>query len=293
MLLHKLAVLLLTLFVAANAVAEITLTAAKGTSDDRKAYTNRLLTAALNANTAHNHFESVKQVSVSYGYDARAYLVSKGQADVTYFPAEKKIERHLIPIRVPLYKGLMGYRFLLIQAKDQTKFDSISNLQQLKRLLKGTGTRWRMTQVYQYHNFAHVKADTNHSLYKMLNVGRFDYTTRGVIEASETQRIIQKRFGNLAIENNILLYTELPIYFFVGADNPALAKRIESGLHSLIKTGKFDKIFAQFFATVPTDLALETRRVLYVENPFLSAESKHNAQTFWQQSSSPLPFTLE
>ncbi|WP_016956474.1 transporter substrate-binding domain-containing protein [Catenovulum agarivorans] len=287
---HKKASLFLTLLFSVNTYAEITLTSAQGTSNERKTYAHQLLQAALNTTAVDNHIDSVKQVPVSYGYDARTYLVTKGQADVTYFPAEKQVEKQLIPIRIPIYKGLMGYRFLLINSKTQAKYDAIMDVSQLKGLIKGTGTRWRMTEVYESHNFLNVKAEKNHSLFKMLNAGRIDYTTRGVIEAAETLNSIERHFPNLKIENSILLYTELPIYFFVGTHNPKLAKRIEAGLLQMIESGQFDKIFYAFYKTIPTSLTLKNRKVFHVENPFLSTETKENALNFWQQHNSPLPF---
>ncbi|KMT64837.1 hypothetical protein [Catenovulum maritimum] len=266
-----------------SALANVTLTARAGVSYERQEYINNVLVAALNANQLNGKIVSVTPIPTRIGYNASTFLVAKNEVDVTYFPADKEVEKSLSAIRIPLYKGLMGYRTLLIRKTSQKEFAQLSSLDELKALLKGTGTRWKSTQVYDFHEFDYVTADRMSSLYKMLDVGKFDYTSRGVIEAVADLKAIKNRFTSLKIEDNILLYTELPIYFFVAQNKPELAEKIYLGLLKIIENGQFDTLFSKFYATIPAELNLKSRKIYHVENPFLSKETLENAQTFWQQ----------
>lgn len=263
--------------------AQFILTSPAGISEVRQNYTYNLLVAALNATNTTNEQVIVEKVPINAGYSASTFVVKNGQADVTYFPTNQEIERQLIPIRVPLYKGLMGYRILLIQSKAQAKFDAITSLDELKKLVQGAGSRWRTTKVLEHHQFNYVTAIRTSSLYKMLELGRFDYTTRGVIEIPDTALSIEKHFPTLKMEDNFLLYTELPVYFFVAKNKPELAKRIEEGMVKIANNGQFDAIFNAYYQTITGSIELKNRTIFHLENPFLSPKTIENAKTFWQQ----------
>ncbi|MFP5393583.1 MAG: hypothetical protein ACLGI6_18875, partial [Gammaproteobacteria bacterium] len=66
------------------------------------------------------------------------------------------------------------------------------------------------------------------SLFAMLAVKRFDYFPRGLFEVWAEAAMPENR--GLTIENSLMLYYEMPLYFWVRRDNVALAKRLERGL---------------------------------------------------------------
>lgn len=52
-------------------------------------------------------------------------------------PANTEYENILTPVRIPLDKGLIGYRVFLINKNDQPKFTAIKTLDELKKLSVG------------------------------------------------------------------------------------------------------------------------------------------------------------
>jgi len=69
--------------------------------------------------------------------------VGKGeQINVIWRSTSEKLERELLPIRIPLRKGLLGYRIFLIRKDDQAKFSAIQSLDELKKLSVGQGASW-------------------------------------------------------------------------------------------------------------------------------------------------------
>ncbi|AWB65612.1 hypothetical protein C2869_03795 [Saccharobesus litoralis] len=263
--------------------AEVTLTSPSGISEIRQKYVYDLLVLALKETTSASQETRVTSIPTNTGYSASTYAVKKGKVDVTYFPANTEVETQLLPIRIPLYKGLMGYRTLLIQAKNQSKFDNLHSLKQFKNILQGAGSRWRTTKVLAHHEFKYITAERTSSLLKMLDIGRFEYTTRGIIETPETLQAIDKNYPKLKIEDNTIFYTELPVYFFVSKQRPELAKKIYTGLVKAAHNGEFDKVFDAFYQMIPSGLNFDKRNFYYLKNPQLSAETRANALNFWQK----------
>src|SRR5688572_1205633 len=51
-----------------------------------------------------------------------------GQVDITWTATSKELEEALIPVRIPLYKGLLGYRVLIVHQDNQRLFDNVTSL---------------------------------------------------------------------------------------------------------------------------------------------------------------------
>ena len=63
--------------------------------------------------------------------------------------ATQALEEALLSVRVPVDKGLLGYRVFLIQAADQPRFTGVQSLEQLRQLRFGQQREWSDVAVYQ------------------------------------------------------------------------------------------------------------------------------------------------
>ena len=70
-----------------------------------------------------------------------------GNVGVMWGIATKDMEARFKPIRIPLVKGLLGYRLFIIKQGEQYKFDGIKTFQDLTRLTAGQGRTWGDTQI--------------------------------------------------------------------------------------------------------------------------------------------------
>ena len=93
-------------------------------------------------------------------------------------------ENALRPIRIPLDKGLTGYRLFLIKADTQAWTDPVRTLPQLQTLSIGQGATWVDSDILRANGFRVVTAPTYELLLPMLDSGRFDLFSRGVNEIS-------------------------------------------------------------------------------------------------------------
>ncbi|MCE3251565.1 MAG: hypothetical protein K0Q67_575 [Cellvibrio sp.] len=243
-------------------------------------YFTTLLTMALEASKAENEIIDIIFSPRDY---AQARWINMLQNDKSNFViwtmTDKEREQQLRPIRIPLFKGLFGYRVLLIRKQEQTRFDQVKTIQDLEKFLGGQGTHWPDTLILQANGLRVTTAETTESLFRMIHAKRFDYFPRGISEA--WFELIQRNDADLAVEENILLHYPTAIYFFVNKENEALAQRIEKGMETLIDNGKFDQFFYNHPRVSSGFEKLKNRRIIELKNPYLPAETPVNNPRYW------------
>lgn len=199
-------------------------------------------------------------------------------------------EKKLLPIRIPLDKGLLGYRILLVRQQDLAKFAAIQSVDELKRLKVGQGSRWPDTKILEAAGFTVTKGYYAAGLLRMLHEERFDMFARATWEApSGLADALKQGINGLAIEPTLAIYYPMPRIFMVSrkGDGPALAARIERGLRAMIKNGSFDKAFAEFFGPALESAKLHERKIFRVDNKLLSPETPFDDKTLWLDVSVP------
>lgn len=168
--------------------------------------------------------------------------VQKGrQNSVFWTVTNKEREQSLQPIRVPLFKGLLGYRMLVIRMEDARQFAQVSNLADLGKFSAGQGAQWPDTPILLANQLPVVRGVSRESLYKMLLGKRFDYFPRGITEIVAEGDLIPDR--GLMIEPHLILHYPSAMYFFVNKQNRDLAGRLERGLAQILASGEFDRLF--------------------------------------------------
>ena len=195
-------------------------------------------------------------------------LKQNGAINLIWNGTTPERERDLLPIRISLIRELNSYRLCLIRKDDQARFDDIRTLADLRKLVAGSGTQWPDTDILRANGLP-VMTTTHHaSLFPMLVAKRFDYTARGIYEVfGEAQQHGDK---GIIIDDKIMIYYALPIYFFVNKDNTALANRLERGLKATIADGSFDRLLMSVpgFKLGMDELRKTKRRLFMLESPF-------------------------
>ncbi len=204
--------------------------------------------------------------------------------DILWTMTSKEREETLLPIRIPLLKGLLGHRIFIIKKEDESRFSKIENINELKSLSAGQGKGWPDTDILKSSGFKVVESPTYISLFKMLESNRFDYFPRGVNEP--WSEVVQHQDKNLVVEKTLLIQYPAPIYFFFKKSNSALASRIEKGLWLAIEDGSFDKLFKSHPAN--TDIFkkanINNRKIFRIPNPLLSNETPIDNKKLWYSS---------
>lgn len=199
-------------------------------------------------------------------------------------PADIENEKRFLPVRIPLDKGLIGYRVLLIRKERQAEFSRINNLEQLRKLTVGQGRDWRDVRVWQDNGFEVVQGSNYNGLFQMLLSGRFDFFSRSIVEVQDELAQRRQQMPDLAIEKSILIYYPWPFYFYFARTDAGqkLADRVQVGLMKVFNDPVlFDPLFNRFSGATLAQLNLQERHVFYLENPFLSAETPLQNPELW------------
>lgn len=250
--------------------------------DYRQSYYVKLLTLVLDKTAAEYSVAQLKPTE-KIMRQARAIkqLTQKQDIDIFWTVTSLAREKELLPIRIPLLKGMLGYRVLMIRKEDSDKFAAIDSLEELKIFSAGQGHDWPDTKILQANLLKVTTASNYNGLFSMLDAKRFDFFPRGINEA--WQELAMQNNSALMIEQHLLLHYPSPIYFFVNKDNQQLAKRIEKGLMLAIEDGSFDQLFYGHSAhkSMFAVAQLETRTIIPLNNPLLPELTPLENKKLW------------
>lgn len=204
--------------------------------------------------------------------------VISGRLDVQWMSTTKYRESRMIPIKIPVYRGILGLRLLLVNKKNKKLIESIKDINGLRKYLAVHGAKWKDLPIYGENRLkveTHIKYD---QLFKILIAKRVDYFHRGLAEIwPEYERY--KKY--LAIADNVMLFYKHPIYFFVSKNNNGLAKDIEEGMKISLKDGSYKKLFLQHFGKIIRRSKLEDRTLIYLENSSIPKLTDKIDKSWW------------
>ncbi|MGI0115273.1 substrate-binding periplasmic protein [Zooshikella sp. RANM57] len=200
---------------------------------------------------------------------------------VIWTSTSEEKESKLIPIRIPLRKGILGYRLILVTENTQEKLRDVKSLDELKAFTVGQVKGWGDVTIFKHNQFTVATSSTYESLFKLLATDKVALFPRGVNEVFNEYRVHKGRFPRIKIEEKLLLYYPWPYYFFVARDNERLAERITKGLEKMIKDGSFDTIFNQFHKKAIEQARLNERQLFILENPLLPARTPLQREELW------------
>lgn len=185
-----------------------------------------------------------------------------------------------------ILRGLNGYRVALVAAEKQHQFKSLHSIQRLETYRAGQLASWSDRTILEANQLSVETTDITENLFLMLEKGRIDYFPLSVVEV---QQELQKRPQlHLAIDPYILLYYPTATYFYVAKDNQALADALQDGLKQALADGRFDTLFAKYFAKEIEALQLEQRRVFRLTNPLLPPAVDVDGPETWPLLSNPV-----
>lgn len=223
----------------------------------------------------------VKETIPSNTEERMVSMLMDNQLEVVWYATTNDLEERLLPIRIPIYRGLLGYRVLMIKKGTQHKFDGIKTKEDLKRISLGQGRFWADTNVLTANNLNVVKVLKYEGLFYMLDGDRFDAFPRGVHEPwAEMQRYPKLA---LDVEQNLLVSYTNPFYFFVNKTNYKLAKDIERGLRLAMEDGSYDEYFFNdpTVKDVINKANLKNRSIIKLDNPSLPKNTPLDDKSLW------------
>ncbi|WP_374562317.1 hypothetical protein [Ideonella sp.] len=201
--------------------------------------------------------------------------------DVIWTMTSIEREKTLLPVRVPIDRGLLGWRLLLVRSQSLPRFAGLSTAQQLKPLRAGQGFDWPDTAILRSAGFEVDESVRYSDIFLKLSGGRIDYFPRSVQEI--WGELAAHSGSAFAVEPSLALHYPAAMYFFVNRQNTALAADIQLGLERALADGSFEALFQRHFGAALKRAELDKRRVLELGNPLLPPETPLGNRKLWYQ----------
>ena len=196
-------------------------------------------------------------------------------------PTTNELEDLMLPVKIPLVKGIQGIRILMIRESSQKLFNSLQEFKQLKTIKFGQGAGWLDAMIFRDAGLSVTTGTEYNSLFKMLDKQRFDAFPRGVNEIYRELNKWQEELPKLTAEESLVFYYDLPVYFFVKKDNQKLHERITFGLIEAQKDKSLDVLFDSYFGQALALAKLDNRKVFYLPNNYIPNIDKSKQSQFW------------
>ncbi len=212
--------------------------------------------------------------------------IAAGQVDVYWSMTSAEREKLLLPVRIPLDKGLNGWRLLLIRKGEQARFQHVQVLSQLKKFVLIQGHDWPDTAILQHNGLSVLTSAHPPQLFDMLKKERGDAFPRAVFEAYGDALRQSEQF---AVESELVLVYPSAVYFFVNRNNQRLASALERGLRRLIASGRFELLFQQRYGAAITLAGMAKRRQIRLVNPMAPLNFPLPDSPLWFQAAAVVP----
>ncbi|WP_144062499.1 transporter substrate-binding domain-containing protein [Simiduia agarivorans] len=190
--------------------------------------------------------------------------IRTGELINTYFSVESpEWEENAIRIDVPIRRGIVNYRLLLVHRDNANVIGSANSVQDLRRFTAGVQSDWSTKGFLERYGMPTVAGESYKGLFVMLAEKRFDYLLRGVHEVYQELEHRADVHASLVVAPDIALYMPLSTYTYVSPASPRIAERLTLGLNRMLQSGELNAMFRQYFQSALDKADLCQRRLLF------------------------------
>lgn len=276
--LPKLMCLLMCLYLPVTKAAVWKITYPKQPIEDsiHVTYTIELLKLALEKTGV--RFEITPTDEITLQGKAFNLLSNNRSINIVWSMTNEQREADFLPIRVPIFKGLIGWRVLLVEPNMLPKLER-SNLREHSVV---QGMDWPDTKILQANGFNVVNATNYDEAFMIMHRSQAGMFPRSVIEVIAEMADDNLR-RDLMIEPNYVLQYPAAMYFFVNKRDKILARLLEQGFAKAMADGTFDALFNATYLPVLEELKVSQRTLVKLTNPLLPLETPLFEEHLWYQ----------
>ncbi|MBC3807314.1 hypothetical protein H8K52_08155 [Undibacterium seohonense] len=194
-----------------------------------------------------------------------------GKIDLLWSMTTDTREKQLIPIRIPIDKGLIGWRISLIKEKNRSAFSKIKKAEDLKPYTAGQGSSWPDVAILKANQLPVLTSIGYDSLFTMLAGERFDYFPRSVFEI--WNELKSHHDQTIEVEQSFILHYPSACYIFITPRRPQVAEDLRQGFEKIIANGLFEKLFQHHNQENIERAKIKQRTVIQLNNPLLNINS--------------------
>ena len=226
----------------------------------------------------------LKRVDLNLNQFTLQQELRKGKTiNVFWMGTSSTLESALIPVPIPLFRGLEGLRLSFIHSDAQEKFNQVNTLADLKQLKAAQGVGWADNKILEQAGIA-TYAGRYSNLFRLINDGdKLDFFPRGLVEIFAERRELAAQYPNLAIEQHLLIRYPFAEFFFVSPEAPKLAKALQTGLERAYADGSFMTFFHENprIREALASANLEQRVTISLPNPDMTPLLRSIPAQYW------------
>lgn len=249
---------------------------AESVEDERGEYGHALLKLALEK-AGNKYRVELSPTSMQQNRALVELQSGAGRIDVVSTMTSVERENLLLPIRIPMSRGLIGWRLGLVKAERKNLLASVRSVEDLRRYTSGQGHDWPDLAILRHNGIVVYPVTVYSSLFGMLRAERFDWAPRSVHEIWSEVR----HHPDLAVDPNILLIYPTADYYFVNKQNTELAENLRLGLETALADGSFGQLFALHFGPAIRRAQLDKRVLIELNNPLLPPQTPLARKELW------------
>jgi ABC-type amino acid transport substrate-binding protein len=246
-------------------------------SEARKVYERKVLDAIMEATEAEWGPWQIDENQDEYPGDEESKVFTEKGHDlfVTIAGNQKFTKEDKIVIPHLLTKNLLGYRIPIIRQEDAGLFSEIRNAADLQKLKHGIPLTWSDAEIFRRYGYNVVEDGSFDDIFERLQEGLFDYSAYGANEVLGVYENRASKHEGLIIDENILLFYQFPLVFYVKPELPQLADRIEDGFQKIIASGTLDSIFDHHYGNIVEQLNIDKRLMFVLDNPLIPDDFRY------------------
>ncbi|RRS08641.1 hypothetical protein EAG18_10605 [Pseudoalteromonas sp. J010] len=237
-------------------------------------YIVELLTLALSYEQTPSKIVSVRNV-VSQARAIRL-LGKKSGVDVSWLVTNSQREKAARAIRIPLVKGLLGYRIPLVHRDNRHALSAIRYIGDLRSFTFGLRSDWPDHEIFEQNGLHVMSFSQEQSGYEMLAKKRFDILPSDFVSIESA--LSDPR---LHADHYVAFYYPSAVYFFVSHDDQLLYEQLKKGLKRALQDGKFEALFLKHFSSRVKALDLENKTIIELSNPTLPPSAPLEIPHYW------------
>ncbi len=242
-----------------------------------------LLEKVLRKGAAGRPLPRIKATLVMEQGRASRELLKGDLIDLIWVGIQPEKDTQFRAIRIPLERGLMGFRKFTILSNRHADFEQVLGLTQLKRLLACQGSHWPDTAILQAAQLPVMASPVYENLFPQLVAGRCDYFPRGLHEGVAELKQRQHLYPQLIRYQDIMLHYPFAVYFFTAPHHEALAQWLERGLEAMIDDGELLAYMQQHPLTAHVFPLYQQNASRWFElhNPLLPVDTDYRNRRYW------------
>ena len=196
--------------------------------------------------------------------------------DLIWTVTNVKREEQALAVKIPLDKGLLGYRVPLIHKQNPELFKNKKYTTDIAKLRFGLSFDWPDLEIFKQNELSILSFSSYSQANNLLKSGRIDAIPDGLLEVGS-----YKLQPELTYDKHVVLYYPSAVYFFVAKENQQLHGALEKGLNLSLKDGSWQKLFDKHFSHVIENVNLAKRTLIRLDNPTLPRTAPIDMPQYW------------